>query len=217
MNTSKIIGIIAVTALILSVVGLIAKDSATFGGATHFSGPLDSAAGFTESSVTVIDTDRNLWISGNINASGTARIAGESLFANITFGSGYLELNSTDTMQTLTAAQVCDYGVIGLDTSGANATLTVPDADSLVGDCLETRGGSHMFQLVNLGGEHITINAAGYDGNTEADIATGTELFEPSGGDVIIEDTEIAWIIFTYSSTTDATVTATVWSIQDAD
>jgi len=200
-----IIGILVVVALMVVIVGkIVGKDVAVLGGATHFSGPVDSAAGYTESGVTVIDTDRNIaGASGTF--SGTLTVGGQTDINTPIFG-GSVYTTTTVASTTLTAAHVCDYSVISLTPTAETIALTLPSTTTLYADCIPTPGDTKYLLLENAAtGATSTTIVAG----------TGITLLEPSGGDVVIQQNEWAWMQFTNMGDDQCAVVVT--SIQDAD
>lgn len=100
-------------------------------------------------------------------SSGTEHQSLENFAAGFTergIGSGVLDLVAVTTStptSSLTASQVCDYGVINLapHASGSITTGTVafPSSQSIVERCLKNVGASHSFVMRNTGGTTSTI------------------------------------------------------------
>ena len=127
-------------------------------------------------------------------------------------GGDLTTLLATSTATTLTAAQVCNSNLISWDVSGTSSTLTMASSSAVFIECgLKTGDRSIGFLLDNISGsgENILIAAD----------ATGQNLVEPSGGDVIIEFDETALIQYfiTLASGTQSTADVIVTSLQAAD
>ncbi len=134
-----------------------------------------------------------------IAVDGTERISNTGVMI-----SGGIVTTVTSGTTTITAANICDSIVLKHDSDGSNCPVTTPTAALLIADCIPNTGDSVEFYYENTGGEHDTITAG-----------SGIELLEPSGGDVIIEDTE--WAHFLVVNEDGTSVTIVVSSLQNAD
>ncbi len=150
--------------------------------------------------------------SGTVSASGAFTLSGELNTQRIIEGGTKTTLTATSTATTLTAAQVCNSAIIEWDVSGTSSTLSMASTSLVVADCSTQTGDSFRFLLRNISGsgEYITV---------AADDTTSMTLREPSGGDVIIQNAESAFIDYyiTLASSTDSTSDVVVTSLQEAD
>jgi len=199
MNKDILLAIALTISIAAFIVALGSNPAVQLGGTSHFSGPVDSEAGFTESGTTVIDTDRNI-IGADITLSGEANLD------NLIYGGDVTTLTPGDTTSTLTAAEFCNSAVLSLTPAAGNYTLTLPSTTTLAADCLPTAGDSKVV---------LFENAATAATSTTIAAGTGNELLEPSGGDVVIEQNEWAWIQITHVE--DAQFAVIVTSLQVAD
>jgi hypothetical protein len=194
-------------AIIISVIAIVLAFSGGTQLGGYTAGHWDSADGYKVDGTTVIDGSGNIIGSADITTSGDVTITGETNLDTLIYGGDVTTLAETATAQTITAAQFCNSSIIRWDTSGTNSTATLPIAADLIADCIPTTGDTKWSILFeNYGGEHVTF---------EVSSTTYDTLLEPSGGDVIIEDTE--WALITAHANTATTVIFTITSLQDAD
>lgn len=202
MNKLVYIGVIL--ALIFSVIALTKPVDVPFAGTTHFSGPVDSAAGYTESGTTVISTSKALSnittgaFSSNVTVGGTLGITGESNLDTLIQGGDVTAVTAT-TNYTLTAAQVCDSSVITVTVNAKTGkNVTFPATTTLFADCLTTNGDAKALLFRN-----ITATA----GTTTTMVAgSGIDLLEPDGQNVVLAGGADALITVHRISTNEATI-----------
>lgn len=137
-----------------------------------------------------------------ISGTGALTIIAETNLDTLIQGGDVTVLTNGTT--TITAANMCNSFLLQHDSDGSNCPVTTPTAALLIADCIPTAGDSFEFYYENTGGEHDTITAG-----------SNIELLEPSGGDVIIEDTE--WAHFLVVNEDGTNVTIVVSSLQNAD
>lgn len=149
MKKENIIGIIAVIAIVLSIIAISSKET-PFGAYTHFSGPVDSEEGFTVDETTIIDG------SGNLSSAGTLTITGESNLDTVVQGGDVTTIISTSTThgETLTAAHICDSALIKFSLlAGGSAdvagTWNIPTSSDLIADCIPAIGDTKQVVLWN--------------------------------------------------------------------
>lgn len=191
--------------LVLSIVGVALGMANLLGGKTTFGGSTSDDWNVGKAlSVTGTST-----LSGTVNASGNVNFTGdESRVSSLVFGSGTATPTAGATT-TLTAAQLCDNGLISWTAQGANSSATVPTAATLVADCLTAAGNSRDILVVNVGATS-TFNFVA---------STGTTLYYPyvESGATTTYATAISSstpallrLTVTLASSTDSTVAAQV-------
>ena len=198
-----IVGIIALCGLFLPQV------SFNLAGTTHFSGPVDSDAGFSESGTTIISTSKALSNITTISAA-TTTITGSITATEKMYEGGDVTTLASSTHQ-LTAVHICDNTLLKQDTDASATAIYLPTSDQLVADCLPDIGDWVEVVYDN------TCPAADTCDNTIT--ASGTiDLIEPSGGDVVIQSaTAEKALIRCINDDGTTSVACIVTSLQAAD
>lgn len=187
-----LLGIVAVIAIIFSGGNAVVTQEQPIGGLVHNVKEIFKNGLTAEGTLTAKDA----------TFSTTVAVTGESNLDTLVQGGDVTVLTAGTT--TVTAAYMCNSIILQHDSNGANVPVTTPTAALLVADCVPTAGDSFEFYYENTGGEHDTITAG-----------SNIELLEPTGGDVIIEDTE--WAHFLVVNEDGTNVTIVVTSLQNAD
>jgi len=186
-----------------SVIAIICLIAGVFMG-TVFNGPVQpvSLGGLIHN--VQESFDEGIAVDGTeiISGTGALTITAETNIDTLVQGGDVTVVTAGTT--TITAANMCDSIILQHDSDGSNCPVTTPTAALLIADCIPTAGDSFEFYYENTGGEHDTITAG-----------ANIELLEPSGGDVIIEDTE--WAHFLVVNEDGTSVTIVVSSLQNAD
>ncbi len=138
--------------------------------------------------------------------SSTLDVTGETNVDNLIYGGDVTTLTPGDTTSTLTAAEFCNSAVLSLTPAKGAYTLTLPSTTTLAADCLTTVGDSKVV---------LFENAATAATSTTIAAGTGNELLEPSGGDVVIEQNEWAWIQITRVRAAEFAVIVTSFQVAD--
>lgn len=210
---NKILSHAAVAIVAVALTLLIAPSSPSLSGTTHFSGPIDSAGGFSVSDTTVIDSSGN--VDGSITSdtgtfSSTLTVSGETNVDTLVQGGNVLSLTNTATgthhgTTTLTAAQVCNSSVISLS-SATTTYVYLPSTTTLAADCLSSRGDHKVFLYEN-------ANTA----------ATSTQIFAGAGITLISDDSsgdivgQNGWAEVEITNVRASEFTAVIRPFTDAD
>lgn len=145
---SYIFPVIQVLTLIFVIV--IASNSGTMnlGGTTNYDA-LDVTDGISVDSTNVFDGSGNLTLTG----SRTASVAGD-VRLKVPVQIGTITTIASSSVDTLTAAQVCDSSVIAKNSwegiASSTAITNLPSAASLYADCLTTNGDTIKLVFRNL-------------------------------------------------------------------
>lgn len=206
MERENIISAVIITLLVINFAGIYAfKGSSPMGGLIHnIEESFDE--GIAVDGTTVIDGD------GNFNLSGTLDVDGESDLDKV-LTSGDTATSTLSDNVTLTAAQMCDSSYIGYDPNGSGRNVTTADAADLIADCMDETGKISLgFVLENLADAAESLTVV---------VGTNVDLLEPSGGDVVIDQNEEAYIKIwrqpLSSHNPSSTIKVYVESIQAAD
>ena len=179
---------------------LTLTGTGTFNGAAIFNSDMTVGSGGT------------ITFGSPVTVTSTLDVQGETHLARLIQGGSKITLTATSTAQELTAPQACNPGFVEWDVNGTSSTLSMASTSLVVADCAPTTGDRFGFYLRNISGsgEYITV---------AADDTNSMTLREPSGGDVIIQNGESAYIeyLITLASGTDSTSDVYVTSMQEAD
>mgnify|MGYP001559581442 FL=1 len=145
--------IIQVLTLIL-VIALLSGNS-NLGGTTNYDA-LDVTDGISVDSTNVFDGSGNLSLTG----SRTASVAGD-VRLKVPVQTGTVTTIASSSVDTLTAAQVCDSSVIAKNSwdgvASSTAITNLPSAANMYADCLTTNGDSIQITFRNL---HTTAGSS---------------------------------------------------------
>lgn len=145
--------IIQVLTLIL-VIALLSGNS-NLGGTTNYDA-LDVTDGISVDSTNVFDGSGNLSLTG----SRTASVAGD-VRLKVPVQTGTVTTIASSSVDTLTAAQVCDSSVIAKNSwngvASSTAITNLPSAADMFADCLTTNGDSIQITFRNL---HTTAGSS---------------------------------------------------------
>lgn len=129
------IGVLAVYAVVISVLYINALQSGTFGANT------------TEYNVK--EFLNTVTFSGSVTHSGTVTNTGYTYLKSPVLSTGVTTLTAGAATSTLTAAQICAGGGVVNWAPANNATATLPTTASLVSACLPTAGDSISVRFRN--------------------------------------------------------------------
>lgn len=190
----KILGMtVLVCIFALVVVGLLTRDNGV--GAYIDSGQVTR---FTDVNVT-----NDLVVDG-IASTNNLTVVGDTSVSSLIYG-GAVTAVAAATTTSLTAAQICDSSVLNVTPTVASA-LSLPVATSTIATCMPNVGDTKEVIIQNLAASALELTIT---------TATGIELLEPSGGDVVIAQNE--WALLRLTNLTSTTSVAVVTSLQDAD
>jgi len=196
METDKIISIATIALLVICMAGIYTPNSSILGGSVHNQNEIFSAGITLEDTLTATDAA----------LSSTLSVTGETNVSSFTQGGGSYTSADGSTHVVLTAAQMCDNGYIGITPTAAGINVTTPSAAALIADCIPTIGDRASFYYENLAsGATSTTMVAG----------SSIDLIEPTGGDVVIDQNEDAFIEFLNVDGTNVKVI--IHSLQVAD
>ena len=166
-KSNIIIGLIAVVALVFSVMGLSSNGN-LLAGVSHISGPLDSVAGYYVNGTEFADSGRNISV-------GTVTATGESNLDTLVQGGDVVWVYGTT---TLTAAQVCDSSVINIGLAADPVmTLTLPTSTDIIADCLPSAGDHKSLLIRDAATSTLAATiVAGSNIDLESDDANGDVL-----------------------------------------
>lgn len=120
-------------------------------------------------------------------------ITGAASVGTFTQGGGVLAISTSSDAYTLTQAQLSSYNVIDFTPLGDHATLTLP-ATSTLTTLLSTAGDYRQW---------VIRNGATAATNTTIAAGAGMDLQEPDGQNVVIGQTNYAWLTCYRLSSTD--------------
>jgi len=196
METDKIISIATIALLVICMAGIYTPNSSILGGSVHNQNEIFSAGITLEDTLTATDAA----------LSSTLSVTGETNVSSFTQGGASYTSADGSTHVVLTAAQMCDNGYIGITPTAAGINVTTPSAAALIADCIPTIGDRASFYYENLAsGATSTTMVAG----------SSIDLIEPTGGDVVIDQNEDAFIEFLNVDGTNVKVI--IHSLQVAD
>ena len=196
METDKIISIATIVLLVICMAGIYTPSSNILGGSVHNQNEIFSAGITLEDTLTATDAA----------LSSTLSVTGETNVSSFTQGGASYTSADGSTHVVLTAAQMCDNGYIGITPTAAGINVTTPSAAALMADCIPTIGDRASFYYENLAsGATSTTMVAG----------SSIDLIEPTGGDVVIDQNEDAFIEFLNVDGTNVKVI--IHSLQVAD
>ena len=202
------IKIVSIIALIISFMAVVIS----FGGSNklggYTAGHWDSADGYKVDGTTVIDGDGNVDASITSDTgtfSSTLTVTGETNVVNFVQGGGSYSTSSASHV-VLTAAQMCDNSYIKVTPTSGAINVTTAATSTLIADCIPAVGDRVSFYFEN-----------GATGATTTTIVAGSgvDLIEPSGGDVVIEQNEDAFIEML--NVDGSTIKIFITSLQAAD
>ena len=152
--------IIQVLTLIL-VIALIGSGSKSLGGTTNYDA-LDVTDGISVDSTNVFDGSGNLSLTGSRTATIAGILTGTGdVRLKVPVQSGTVTTIASSSVDTLTAAQVCDSPVIAKASwdgiASSTAITTLPSAATMFADCLTTNGDSIQITFRNL---HTTAGSS---------------------------------------------------------
>ncbi|MDP1570812.1 MAG: hypothetical protein Q8L86_12510 [Vicinamibacterales bacterium] len=138
-----------------------------------------------------------------VSSSGVLSSSGDVQLNKLIFGSGKTTL-TTGATTSVTAANVCDSGIISWVPTGANASFTLPTAQTLVADCIPTVGMSKMVYILNAAATSSFVTAT----------STGLSVRQASttGATFVITSSTPTWLTLTttLASGSDSTVDVNV-------
>jgi len=182
--------------LVICMAGIYTPNSSILGGSVHNQNEIFSAGITLEDTLTATDAA----------LSSTLSVTGETNVSSFTQGGASYTSADGSTHVVLTAAQMCDNGYIGITPTAAGINVTTPSAAALIADCIPTIGDRASFYYENLAsGATSTTMVAG----------SSIDLIEPTGGDVVIDQNEDAFIEFLNVDGTNVKVI--IHSLQVAD
>jgi len=196
MEKENIISIATIALLVICMAGIYTPNSSILGGSVHNQNEIFSAGITLEDTLTATDAA----------LSSTLSVTGETNVSSFTQGGASYTSADGSTHVVLTAAQMCDNGYIGITPTAAGINVTTPSAAALIADCIPTIGDRASFYYENLAsGATSTTMVAG----------SSIDLIEPTGGDVVIDQNEDAFIEFLNVDGTNVKVI--IHSLQVAD
>ncbi len=140
--------IIQILTLILVVFMLFNGNSNSLGGTTNYDA-LDTTDGYSVDGTAIVDSSGNLTITGTR----TASVAGD-VRLKVPVQTGTVTTIASSSVDTLTAAQVCDSSVIAKNSwngiASSTAITNLPSAASVYADCLTTNGDRFSILFRNL-------------------------------------------------------------------
>lgn len=135
----------------------------------------------------------------SVSNDGTVSSTADTYIAKLISGKGKATI-TTGATTSVSAASVCDYGVISWVPTGANASFTLPTAASLVSDCLPAVGMSKRVFVQNAAATSTFVIAS----------STGVTSYQASttGATFVVASSTPTWLLFTttLASSTDSTV-----------
>ncbi len=208
-----------VIAIIIAVIALFTNFGGSDGdtvqfGATQTSttaSAIDAAAYAVNGTTTISDR----WVltvssgvySGGVTVGETLNVTGETNLDSLIQGGDVTALTGASAV-TVTAAQACNSAILTwADNNTTTASTTLPSADTMFSDCLDTDGDSKTVMFRNTAA--LATRTAG--------IFTGASstLLEPDGQNVVIAGGNSAWLRFLRASSTVMVVT--IDELIDAD
>ena len=208
METDKIISIATIALLVICMAGIYTPNSSILGGSVHNQQEsFDAGIAVNQSEIINSSGEYVGALAATTGTlSSTLTVTGETNVSNFVQGGASYTSADGSTHVVLTAAQMCDNGYIGITPTAAGINVTTPSAAALMADCIPTIGDRASFYYENLAsGATSTTMVAG----------SSIDLIEPTGGDVVIDQNEDAFIEFLNVDGTNVKVI--IHSLQVAD
>ena len=200
---SYIMPVIQVLTLIL-VIALLSGNS-NLGGTTNYDA-LDVTDGISVDSTNVFDGSGNLSLTG----SRTATVAGD-VRLKVPVQTGTVTTIASSSVDTLTAAQVCDSSVIAKNSwdgiASTTAITNLPSAANMYADCLTTNGDTIKVVFRNL---HTTAGSS-----TAITAGASTTLVGVDANSDIINGANEAMLEFVRYSATELIVVIREFTASD--